>query len=142
MSAYSTDPIEERDERFAKHCEAPGCWSTEDVRPVRINQNARAAMLCPQHARYYQKHAREGGVPPDMSRSTSSRSTEPDTHVRENKDSTMTIYYEYDGELISGTRRDPNPAKTFEDFEAGDVVPVPEYFGTETWILEGTRWSP
>lgn len=65
---------------------------------------------------------------------------DPDTHVRETTDG-ATTHSEYDRERPSGTRREPHPGKTFEDYETGDVVPVPEYFGTVTWIFEGTRWS-
>lgn len=63
-----------------------------------------------------------------------------DTPVRENTDG-ATTYREYDGERPSGRRREPHPGKTFEDYETGAVVPIPEYIGTMTWIWEGERWS-
>lgn len=46
-------------------------------------------------------------------------------------------YRGYDSEKSSGFRREPHPGKGFEDYNNGDVVPVPRYYGTVTWIFEG-----
>ena len=41
----------------------------------------------------------------------------------------------------TGTRIDPLPDKEFENFKNGDIVPVPRYYGTFTWIFPES-WAP
>lgn len=41
----------------------------------------------------------------------------------------------YDLDEHGGYRREPHPGKEFDDYAVGQVVPVPRYYGTMTWIF-------